>query len=157
MPSEGSTTTSWFLSLIILVSCITMSDMFTTPLIGSRTPTTQQGRYLHALVPWWFLAMTLLYWPCALHLLRLGLHFPGTKASIAFCHGFTRHVFLFLVTWLLKKHPLAQVLACGIFLLCQSQKHQKIAEGPCGASFASVSWSAQNHPENKRKRKYCAD
>ena len=151
MPSEGSTTTSWFLSLIILVSCITMSDMFTTQLIGSRTPTTQQGRYLHALVPWWFLAMTLLYWPCALHLLRLGLHFPGTKASIAFCHGFTRHLFLFLVTWLLKKHPLAQVLACGIFPLCQSQKHQKIAEGPCRASFASVSWSAQKHPENKRK------
>ena len=95
---EGSITTSWFLSLTILDSCIMMSDMCTTQLIGSRTPTTQQGRYLHALVPWWFLAMTLLYWPFALHLLRLGLHFPDTKASTAFCHGFARHLFLLLVT-----------------------------------------------------------
>ena len=98
MPLEGLITTLWFLSLMILVSCITISDMFTTQLIGSRTLTTPQGRYLHALALWWFPAMTLLYWPCALHLLRLGLHFPGLEASIVFCRGISCHLFMLLVT-----------------------------------------------------------
>ena len=54
--------------------------------------------YLHALALWWFPAMALLYRRCALHLLRLGLHFPGLKASIVFYSGISCYLFMLLTT-----------------------------------------------------------
>ena len=51
----------------------------------------------------------------------------------------------------LEEASAGSIFANGSFPFCQGQKNQKIAEGPCRGSFASVSWSAQKHPKDKRK------